>query len=90
MHSLKCDSSVGFDSEEDEEVNALVYLSYEGLATSYLAIAGNSGKIVILDLATMEPCFLELDFIPSEILYLHFRKKSDGSGLGQLVSVNMD
>ena len=55
MHSVKCDTSLGFESDE-EEVNSLVYLTFGG-STSYLAVAGTSGKLVILDLATMEPCF---------------------------------
>jgi len=47
---------LGFDGPEEEEVNAMVYLNF-GAETSYLAVAGTSGKIVIVDLSTMEPCF---------------------------------
>ena len=61
IHSVKCDASLGFESDE-EEVNSLAYLTFGG-TTSYLAVACTSGKLVILDLATMEPCFLESDFV---------------------------
>jgi len=47
---------LGFEQADDEEVNAMVYLNF-GAETSYLAVAGTSGKIVIVDLSTMEPCF---------------------------------
>ena len=87
MHSVKCDTSLGFESDE-EEVNSLVYLTFGG-STSYLAVAGTSGKLVILDLATMEPCFQESDFVASETVFLAYRKSPTCSA-GQLISVNMD
>ncbi len=68
------DSSLGYDNaEEQEEANSLVYLNF-GAETSYLAIGGSSGKIVIVDLSTMEPCFQEAEFIASEIIFLQHRK----------------
>ena len=79
MQTLKCDTNLGFPNDQDEEVNALVYMSFEGQVTSYLAIAGNSGKIVVLDLSTMEACFEEENYIPSEIVYFYYRKSSDGA-----------
>lgn len=71
IHSLKCNTSLGFETEEDE-VNTMVYMTFGG-QTSYLAIGGTSGKLVILDLATMEPCFVESEFIASETVFLHHR-----------------
>lgn len=71
IHSLKCNTSLGFETDEDE-VNTMVYMTFGG-QTSYLAIGGTSGKLVILDLATMEPCFVESEFIASETVFLHHR-----------------
>mmetsp|Transcript_27383 Transcript_27383/g.36611 ORF Transcript_27383/g.36611 Transcript_27383/m.36611 type:complete len:127 (-) Transcript_27383:1972-2352(-) len=68
IHCLKCDASLGFESEE-EEVNALVYLNFGG-NTSYLAIAGTSGKVVIIDLTSMEACSLEQSHIASEVIFM--------------------
>lgn len=84
---VKCDTKLGFESDDDE-VNALVYLTFGGV-TSYLAVANTSGKLVVLDLATMEPCFHESDFVASETVFLAHRKSAEHS-CGQLVSVNMD
>ena len=63
-------------SDTDEEVNAMVALSYGG-SSSYLAVGVTSGKLVILDLATMEPCFIEEDFVGSETVFLSHRKSDD-------------
>jgi WD40 repeat protein len=87
IHSIKCDSKLGFASDE-EEVNALVYLNF-GSQTSYLAIGSTSGQLIILDLATMEPCFTEKNFIASETIFLRHRK-SPNNACGQLISLNMD
>ena len=84
MQSLKCDTNLGFPNDQDEEVNALVYMNFEGQATSYLAVAGNSGKIVVLDLSTMEACFEEANYIPSEIVNLFYRKSSGGASSSPL------
>ena len=72
MHKIKCDTKLGFVTDE-EEVNAMVYLTF-GSQTSYLAVGTTSGQLTVLDLATMQPCFKEADFIASEIVYLQFRK----------------
>ena len=87
IHEVKCSTEIGFASDE-EEVNSLVYLSWDS-QTSYLAVGTTSGQIAVLDLATMEPCFLESDFIASETVAISHRKSSDNP-LGQLVTVNMD
>ena len=90
MHEIKCGTATGFVSDE-EEVNALVYLNF-GSTTSYLAVAVSSGRLAVIDLATMETCFQEdqTDYINSETTHLFFRKKTTASPFGQLVSVNMD
>jgi len=91
IHSLKCDNSLGFDTEgqaEEEEVHALVYLNFGG-PRSYLAVAASSGKVVIVDLTTMEPCCVESDSVASEPVYLQHRKVAENP-FGQLVLVNMD
>ena len=87
MHSVKCDSRLGFESDE-EEVNSLAYLTFGG-TTSYLAVAGTSGKLVVLDLSTMEPCFHEDSFVARETVFLAHRKSEDNP-CGQLITVNMD
>jgi len=87
LHCVKCDSKLGFEGD-DEEVNALVYLTFGGV-TSYLAVASTSGKLMVLDLATMEPCYFEADFVASETVFLAHRKSAEHP-CGQLISVNMD
>ena len=87
IHTIKCNSTLGFASDE-EEVNALVYLNF-GSQTSYLAIGSTSGQLVILDLATMEPCFTEKNFIASETIFLKYRK-TPNNACGQLICLNMD
>ena len=79
IHSIKCDSSLGFEENghEEEEVNALVYLNFGG-STSYLAAAGTSGKLVIIDLTTMEASFVEQDYIASEVIFMQYRKSPAG------------
>jgi len=66
----------------------MVYLSFDE-KTSYLAAAGSSGKIVIIDLTTMEPCFVEESSFASEIIYMAHRKTGSNT-MGQLCVVNMD
>ena len=76
--------------EADQEVNALLYLSFSA-DTSYLCVGGSTGAMVVLDLATMEPCYIEEDFIQSEITYLHTIKAvSENSKHGQIMCVNSD
>lgn len=81
MHELKCDTSLGFVSDE-EEVNALIYLNFNS-QTSYLAVAVSSGRLAVIDLSTMQPCYHEdhADYIKSETTHLFLRKKV-GSPLG--------
>ena len=89
IHSVKCGVELGFENDDDE-VNAIVYLTFGG-ATSYLAIGGTSGKLVILDLSTMEPCHIEDDFIASETTLLHHRYvPNTDNPCGQLISINAD
>ena len=87
LHIIKCDTKLGFETDE-EEIHAMVYMTFGG-QTSYLAVGSQTGKIVVLDLATMEPCFHEVDHVSSETIFLAYRK-SEENACGQLISVNMD
>ena len=74
----------------DQEVNSLLYLTFSA-ETSYLCVGGSTGSMVILDLGTMEPCYVENDFVPSEITYLHMHKAiSETSKHGQILCINFD
>ena len=66
----------------------MVYLSF-GADTSYLTAAGTSGRVVIIDLTTMEPCFVEESGVASEIIYMSHRKSATNP-MGQIAVVNMD
>ena len=68
----------------DQEVNTMQYLSFTA-QTSFLAIGLSSGSVCVLDLSTMDACFIEKDCVPSEVTHLHYvkpRSASEGSKHG--------
>jgi WD40 repeat protein len=58
-------------SDQDLEVNALCYITTtkQGL---FLAVGTNAGQLALVDLRTQKVCFLEAEFIASEIVHIFY------------------
>ena len=95
-------STVSEEMPDDEEVTALSYVSLSN-QTSYLVVGTCSGVLQIIDLSTMQPCFIEghgscKGLILKEVSYLCFRRRHPGDEddretqdvRGQIICVNED
>jgi hypothetical protein len=59
-------------TEDETEVNALIYT--EAVGTPFLIVGGESGKLAVIDIKRNNTCWVETDFIPSEIASLSLTK----------------